>query len=399
MSINYCAKCLIPDSRPGTTFDHEGVCQACRVAEQRARCLPSSGVWDESKLADLFSWARSEADNANSLYDCIVPISGGKDSIFQVDMAIRHGLRVLGVNAVPLARSQLRAANMDVIRQLGADVIEIDIRRPDRARLSRSALLDVGIPNWPQHILSVTAPFHVAIDMGIKLILWGENPEQEYGGPQDLASLTEMTADWFARRGGAEAASIKKMEELTGLHLDGDRWFSMPNAEVIKRHGIKAAFLGQHTQWDSLRSWFVALGCGFETASKVPQGALWPFENLDDPLYLFHDWIKFLKYGFGRASDHASISVRQGLMSREDAGRIIARLEGRFPEKYLEWSVEQLLDLLELDLDEFDELCGKIANKDLFRIDINNRLIIDNGRPRLTDQFLKARELAGIVES
>lgn len=173
----------------------------------------------------------------------------------------------------------------------------------------------------------------------------------------------------------------------------------MPSAAAIKRHGIKAAFLGQYTHWDSLRSWFVALGCGFETASKVPQGALWPFENLDDPLYLFHDWIKFLKYGFGRASDHASISVRQGLMSREDAGRIIARLEGCFPEKYLEWSAEQLLDLLELDLDEFDKLCGKIANKDLFKLDSNNRLVIDNGRPRLTDQFLKARELAGIVES
>lgn len=396
MVIRYCHSCLIPSTRPGTSMNAHGICQPCEFARSR-EARTSRFDWNESHLTDLLLWARSQGHSCGSPYDCLVPVSGGKDSVFQVEVAIRHGLRVAAVNAVPLARSGLRAANMETIRALGADVFEVDIRRPERTILSKMGLISVGIPNWPQHILSVTVPFRLAIDLGIKLVLWGENPEVEYGGPQDLATQTEMTAEWFARRGGAEAASLVEMERLSGVSLTGDRWYTMPSDSEIKAHGIRAAFLGQYTKWSSLRSYFVALSVGFETAQKVPQGALWPFENLDDPLYLIHDWLKFLKYGFGRCSDHVSISIREGLISREDGGRIVERLEGRYPDQYLDWILDELLRLLDSDETAFKQTCGFFANRALFEVDNEGFLILDKDRPRMTAAFTKAREDAGIV--
>lgn len=400
--ICYCKHCLIPNTRPGTVLDGDGLCQPCAsrlnsTSTKGKEEKDSLTLFDDSHLEKLMSWAVDEARKHDSNYDCLIPVSGGKDSIFQVEMALRYGLRVAAVNAVPLARSELRAKNMDTLRAIGADVFELDIKRPWRVVLSRTGFLKIGVPNWPQHVLSVTVPFHLAMNLGIKLILWGENPEAEYGGPEDLATRSEMTAEWFARRSGADGLQNAEMEDLTGLPITAEPWFHMPTDLALKQSGTRAAFLGQYTRWSSFRSWFVAMGVGFSSAGHPPQNALWPFENLDDPLYLLHDWLKYLKFGFGRCTDHVSLSIREGLLSRNDGARIIGRLEGLYPRQYLDWSIENLLTLLEIDKSTFDKTSAMFANPALFELDQDGRLVIENNRVKRTPAFAQAQDEAGIV--
>lgn len=388
--IAYCTKCVIPSTRPGTVLSADGYCQPCRNRDGRL------GVpFAPNDKAMLESIAQSAIEDARGDYSCLVPVSGGKDSIYQVIRAREMGLNVIAVNVVPLMETTLRRRNMDVIRKLGCEVIEFDPDRGLRSRLSALAFAEIGIPNWPQHLLSVTVPFHVALDMRIPMILWGENPEYEYGGPEGLVSDTDMTAEWFSARGGLHTLNVEAMEVLSGIPLKQRRYWNFPMQEAIAEASLRAAYLGAFEPWSGTRNRMVAQAHGFVTAEFPPEGSVYDYENLDDPIYLLHDFFKFLKFGFGRASDQVSILIREGVLERSDAWNIASLSEGCWPNEYLGVRLVEVLDTLEISSVALETIAARHVNRELFEISDGGLVLRDeDNRPVLTKGFKEARKAA-----
>lgn len=159
--MKYCKKCIIPDTRPGISLDGEGICNACRNYENRELIdWPSR----QKNLLEILGKYRKE-----DWYDCIVPVSGGKDSIWQVIKMLEFNMKPLCVNVVPNMRSELGNRNMDHLKSLGVDVIEYTLDSKVKNTISRFGLERIGKINYPEHILTITVPAIVAVRMEIPL--------------------------------------------------------------------------------------------------------------------------------------------------------------------------------------------------------------------------------------
>jgi N-acetyl sugar amidotransferase len=357
--LRYCTKCVMPDSKPDLFLDAEQVCSACRSFERRSEI-----DWDarREELQQLLGIYRSDG----STWDCVVPVSGGKDSTFQVVTALEMGMTPLCVTATTCDLSDIGRRNIQNIKRLGVDHVEFSPNPRVRARLNRIGLEEVGDISWPEHVGIFTIPIRVAVNYGIRLVLWGENSQNEYGGPR--ASQESITLDraWLEEFGGLLGLRVGDLSEAYGLderHLIPYRY---PSGDELERVGLTGIFLGQFVQWDGMRSYLVAQSHGFETWPTVVEGSMVSYENLDNHQTGIHDYFKYLKFGFSRASDIASLHVRRGRLSRDEALSIVRHLDGRFPWTYLGKKLEDILRPLDLTVDAFVEICDRFTNRQLF---------------------------------
>ena len=171
--IQYCTKCMLPDTKPNLHFE-DGICNACINYENRKNIN-----WKERKK-ELVSILKYYKDKAQNKWDCIVPVSGGKDSTYQVVTAIKLGMNPLCVASRTCDFSNIGRKNLDNIRELGVDLIEVGPDAKTRQKLNKIGLLELGDISWPEHVSIFTAPVKFALAYDIPLILWGENPQLEY---------------------------------------------------------------------------------------------------------------------------------------------------------------------------------------------------------------------------
>ncbi len=214
MSRIYCIRCLYPaDCKPDLTFSEEGLCSACQAFDARSLI-----DWDarEADFRKVVLEARREAADRDASHDCIVPVSGGKDSHYQVLKAMDYGLRVLAVTAETDHLSDIGRRNLDNIAKLGCDHIEVKTNPVIRRRINRFTLETIGDISWAEHITIFSIPVRVASMMKIPLIIWGENPQSEYGGPAEAQKATELTQDWLNEFGGLNGLRIDDVEANLG---------------------------------------------------------------------------------------------------------------------------------------------------------------------------------------
>jgi N-acetyl sugar amidotransferase len=368
--LHYCRSCLYPDTKPDLRFDEAGVCSACRSFEQR-------GVvdWEARRREFLEIVGRYRSvDGAN--YDCIVPVRGGKDSTYQVLRLLEHGLNPLCVTATTDSLSDLGRRNLENLRRLGVDHIEVAVNPIVRRRLNKFALQQVGDISWPEHVTIFTIPVRVAIQTGVKLIVWGENPQNEYGGPAAAAGGNTLTRRWLEEFGGLLGLRVSDLVDL-GIERQHLIQYSYPSDDELQRSGVTGIFLGYYFPWDGYTNALYAQGHGFETFSGNVEGSLGNYENLDNHQTGIHDYFKFLKFGFGRATDLASNHIRRGRLSRADALTLVRRHDGKFPWTYLGRPIAEILAEIDLPLDEFVKICDRFTNKRLFACDRDGRLVKD----------------------
>src|SRR4051812_38300449 len=195
-AITYCARCVMPETKPDLFIDAEGVCNACRSFESR-----SEVDWEtrKSELADILERYKSRD---GSSYDCIVPVSGGKDSTYQVLRLLELGANPLCVTATTDSLSDIGRRNIENLKKRGVDYIEVTTNPVVRRRVNRLALAQVGDISWPEHVTIFTIPVRLAVQLGVPLIIWGENPQHEYGGPPGAAEGNTLTRRWLEGVGG-----------------------------------------------------------------------------------------------------------------------------------------------------------------------------------------------------
>lgn len=361
----------MPNTKPDLRLDDEGVCNACISFAQRAEVDWSARYKELQKILEKYR------NKNSSNWDCVVPVSGGKDSTYQVIRMLQMGLNPLCVTATTCDLSDLGRANIENIKKMGVDYLEISPNLSIRNKLNRIGLKQVGDISWPEHIGIFTIPVRTAVYYKIPLIVWGENPQNEYGGPASAAESDTLNRRWLEEFGGLlgmRVTDVVKMEGIEEKHLIP---YTYPSDDELKKIGVTGLFLGYFIPWDGLSNALISQANGFQSYHKTVEGSMVSYENLDNYQTGIHDYFKFLKFGFGRATDIASVHIRRGRLARKDGLEIVKKLDGIFPWEYLGKSIKEILEPLDINVDEFIKICDEFTNKKIFKRDPSGALIKD----------------------
>lgn len=358
--IRYCVRCLLPETKPDLSFDGSGVCSACTAFESRPAI---DWALREAELLRVLDRFRS-TDNSN--WDCIVPVSGGKDSTYQVIKLLEFGMNPLAVTATTCDLSEIGRANLRNLERLGVDHITITPNPKTRAVLNRVGLEQVGDISWPEHVGIFTIPVRAAVAYKVPLIIWGENSQNEYGGPASAADSQVLDRRWLEEFGGLLGLRVSDLPHSTGLTARDLLPYQYPSDRELKEAGVTGLFLGYYVPWDGYENALISQAHGLNTYPTTVEGTPVNYENLDNHQTGIHDYFKYLKFGFGRTTDIISLHIRRGRISRRRALDIARMNDGTFPWTYLGKSLEEILAPLNLTVDQFMRICDDFTNEDLF---------------------------------
>lgn len=352
--MNRCRLCVIPDTRPDTPFDG-GVCSACRSYAKRPTI---DWAAREVEFHELMANYRSHQ------YDCIVASSGGKDSHWQVLKMLELGYKPLVVTASTCMLTPIGRANIDNLARF-APTIEVTPNRTVRAKLNRLGLELVGDISWPEHATIFNTPWMIAAAMGIRTVIYGENPQEAYGGPDGSGDAKRMTRRWVTEFGGFLGLRAQDLIGQSGLtEADLQPYQPLSQSEVEEK-GIHAIFLGSFFEWDSERNARVAKEHGM-LQEKPCAANWWVAENLDNAMTGLHDHAMYRKYGYGRAAAQLSVDIRRGRVTRQQALEIVALCDGAVPHSYAGVYLDEVLERIEMTEDELFAVLDRFTNWELF---------------------------------
>lgn len=369
--LHYCTRCVMPHTKPDLHIDDDGVCNACRSFEKRevidweARRRELTVILDKYRSKDGSNW------------DCIVPVSGGKDSTYQVVRMLQLGMNPLCVTSTTCDLSEVGRRNIENIKSLGVDYIEFSPNRKVRAKLNRIGLTQVGDISWPEHVGIFTIPVRAAVQYNVPLIVWGENSQNEYGGPAAASENNILNRRWLEEFGGLLGLRVSDLVGMEGIEARHLIPYSYPTDDELMRVGATGIFLGYYLPWDGYSNALIAQANGFETLQTTVEGSIVNYENLDNHQTGIHDYFKYLKFGFGRATDIACLHLRRGRITRQDAVEMVRRHDGKFPWTYLGKPVEEILEGIGMTVEEFVKVCDRFTNKKLFLTDSRGNLVKD----------------------
>ena len=353
--MKMCKKCLMMDTRPRLHFNERGVCAACEWSEIKKYKIN----WEEryKELENLCDTIRGKQQ-----YDCIVPVSGGKDSTYVADkMKNEFGLNVLAVTIVPPLETELISNNLERFLEHGYDHIKVTPNVLIAQEINKRSFIEQGRP-----ILSFTScvqavMFRFAVDFKIPLIMFGEEGETEYGGSTEMRYRPYFDAD-YAIKIYMEGNNLRDFMEGKFSEREMNLWM-FPSKEKIREIGLKVGHWSYYENWDPYIHYeFARDNYGMQIPEERNVGTYTNFGQFDTPLYELHTYMMYLKFGFGRASQDACIDIRAGRLSREEAVKIVNEYDGEYPEK----SIPLFLEYFKMSKDEFEAVIDKHANKELF---------------------------------
>ena len=315
IKVTYCKRCVYPTSTVLLEIDEQGICSSCRVSE-RFNAL-SDTFWGERK--DRFEKILAPyINNNNSNYDCLIPVSGGKDSFYQTHLMCKeYGLKPLlmtyhGNNYLPEGDH-----NRDLMRQVfDADHIVWGPSVDTLKKLNKLTFKMMGDMNWQNHCGIMSAPIQMAVKFNIPLIIWGETNWDISGmySPDDFVEFSARVRHETDLRGFEWYDMLEH-----GLKEKDMLWAKYPEDEDILEVGVRGLFIGNFFKWDPVKQTeLVMKNYDWKQSEKPFERTYRRFSNLDDRYENgIHDLMKFVKFGYGRASDHASKDIKEGYMSRE----------------------------------------------------------------------------------
>ena len=312
----------MPDTRPGITFDENGVCCACNHYDRRKAI-----DWD-ARFAELRALCdKYRGMNGPGGYDCAIAVSGGKDSHFQTHLM----KEVMGMNPILFSvednfpMTEAGAHNLKNLSEaFGCTIISCkpDIRT--QKILMRHFFEKYGRPTWFVDRLIYTFPLHMAVKFNTPLVVYGENVSYEYGGTED-----EETYSAKSQIDNGVAVGVP-LEELTGYGVT-EKELSLtlaPGATELEK--LDPIYLSYFVPWNSFRNYELAKSRGFHDLSHEWSRThhIENFDQIDSRAYLVHSWLKYPKFGHAAATDYAARSIRYGLLSREEAIGLVNRHDG-----------------------------------------------------------------------
>ncbi len=330
--LKYCVRCCIPQTQEGVVFDELGVCQACQSAEQK---IHIDWTARERALREVLDTAKA---NAGRNYDCIIPISGGKDSTFQLHVLTKvYGMKPLAVTFSHNWYSETGWYNLqNSLEQFNVDHIMFTPNRKLVNKLARHSIFGIGDSCWHCHAGVGSFPLQVAVRFNIPLLIWGESIAESSGRASYLNPVRKFDREYFTKvsaklrpdqmvrddkeHGGENSVTLKDLEP-----------FQVPSAEDCERVGVFGIHLGDYIFWDDERQTeFVRDNYGWRETQV--EGSFKRYKSAECIMPGVHDLACYLKRGYGRATFHASVDVRAGLLSRDEAFDLIREHDAVRPE-------------------------------------------------------------------
>ena len=368
--LKRCKICVTTNSRPEQVFNEEGVCNACLSFEKKKLI-----DWDHRKKLFLKEIKEATKDKSNDNWDCIIPSSGGKDSTAQAFIAKEFGLNPLIVTATTCDLSEIGRRNIENLKQ-NFDTIEISPKKQIRFKLNKICLETLGDISWPEHVSIFTQPIQIAARLDIKLILYGEQPQFEYGGPE-RTNANLLNREWMEEFGGFIGFRVSDLVNHYGFKREELIPYIYPDEKLIEKKKIRPLFMGYYLDWSNYKNYEISKKHGFTELDKPIEGGNVSYEKIDNFQHGIHDYFKFLKYGFSRSTDQASWMIRHKIISRDQGKKLVKQNDGIYPSSYLGKNLDKILKDVKLTMEEFDTICDKFTNKELFKCNQAGELIKD----------------------
>jgi len=331
--MEYCTRCVYPaNTRPGIIFDEEGVCSGCRYLESRPAI-----DWPEREvmLRELLEKYKAEQRRKGNPYDCIIPVSGGKDSTYQTWlMRTKYGMNPLLVTYNHTYNTPIGIRNLtNLVEKMDCNLLRYSTAPGSAKRLSLYMLDKVGDITWHYHAGIMTFPIKAAVMYDVPLVVWGEEGYSELMGmhnQDDFVEFTKKKRQEHSMR-GFEPEDILEDPDCSLTSYDLAPFF-YPSDEALERVGVRGIYLSNYMSWNARKQTeFVIKELDFETAQKRDR-TFNIYDKLDDiHANGLHDYMKYLKFGYGRATDDASTEIRHGRMTREEGIEMVMKFDPTRP--------------------------------------------------------------------
>lgn len=363
----YCKKCVMPDTRPGIRFDKEGICQACRAEEQKNKTDWNQRLLELEKLCDKYR-------NGDS-YNCIIAVSGGKDSHFQTyimkELMGMNPLLVTVEDNFPMTEAGCHNIK-NISEEFGCDIISLRPNIKVQKKLMRKTFEKYGKPTWYIDRLIYTYPVHIALNLRIPLLVYGENINYEYGGEQRIETYSARDQ---IRNGVASDIPWHELlaEDITMKDL---ALCVYPQQSALENVDLEPIYLSYFVRWNSYSNYLFAKQRGFRdlTHEWRREHHVEDFDQIDSRGYLVHSWMKYPKFGHASATDYASKFIRYGLITREQGIELVKKHDHKLDQL----AIKDFCDFLGYSIAEFWKVVDSFYNRDLFEKDRYNQWVLKN---------------------
>ena len=352
--MKYCKTCILPDTRPNLVIGNDGICNACKAHGTKADMN-----WEEREkaLVKVIENAKKKSKG----YDCLIPVSGGKDSTWQLVKCLEYGLNPLALTWKTPARTEMGAKNLANLISIGVDHIDYQVNPKVEKKFLYQAIKQYGAAAIPMHMAMFNISLSVAVKFDIPLVVWGENSAFEYGSKDEEFTGFQLDHKWIKTFGVTHGTTATDWisDDLTEKELTP---YFGPTKEDLEAKGVLAIFLGYYFQWDPEVSLRVAKENGFQAREEGPKTGYYNYADIDDDFISIHHFLKWYKFGFTRLYDNLSLEIRNGRLTREEAIGIIRNNNDETPYE----DIKKFCEFIDITEEHFFDLIEKFRNQDVW---------------------------------
>lgn len=366
--MKYCTKCVMPSTRPGITFNEQGVCAACQSYENRKN-IDYSARWEEFKvLCDKY-----RGMNGPNGYDCMIAVSGGKDSHFQTYIM----KEVMGMNPLLVTvEDNFKMTNAgihnlkNISEAFGCDVIAMKPNIRAQKAIMKYTFEKYGKPTYFIDRYIYTYPLHMALKFNTPLLVYGENVGYEYGGAGAMESYSAKDQIY---NGVGYGIPIEELLQ-NGVMMKDLNFFEPPVKEQIDT--LDPIYTSYFLEWNSFKNYEVAKRYGFHDLTHEWHRThhVEQMDQIDTPAYLVHSWMKYPKFGHASATDYCARMIRYGMISREEATDLVRKHDHALDPR----SIREFCQFVGYSEPEFWQIIDKQYNQDIFEKNGIGQWIIKN---------------------
>jgi N-acetyl sugar amidotransferase len=379
--IKYCVNCVTPSTRPHIEFDENSLCSACQTAKKKEEKID----WAEREkaLGKIFDKHRK---NTPGVYDCIIGVSGGKDSTYQVHTVKNvYKMNPLCITFRTLARTPRGEENLQALRNMGVDHMDFSPNPVGVNKLTKKAFDEFGDSSLLDHLAIYSIIANLAVKLRLPLVVWGENPWMEYGGSREDSESTTLNTDFLKRHNILKGRSVEDWVD-DDLKIEEVQSMIYPSDQELDEIGYTPIYLGYYLAWDAKHNVEIAQKYGFKPREKGPIMGLYDYADLDCMNIVIHHYFKWLKFGFNRVTDNASNEIRKGRMTRDEAIELVRKHDGdKPPVEYIQAFCKQI----GITEEYFWATAERFRNHDIWRKDENGEWFIEGwiGGDKVLDRF------------
>ncbi len=374
--VVFCKHCVISNQRPSSTqetkhtrtqkhstmsINEDGICDACQFAEQK-----ESIDWEqrEEELLRLLDKHRRD----DGYYDCIVPGSGGKDSVYAAHiLKYKYGMHPLTVTWPPIVYTDIGWKNFRSWIDVGGfDNISFNYNGKIHSLLTKLSIENLLHPFQPFILGQKNLAPRIALKYGIPLIFYGEN-EAEYGNPIAENSTSLRDKSYYTMQNISEVylggVSVQELFDKYKLTLNDVQTYLPADSNELKNANIEVRYLGYYLKWTPQEAYYYSVEhSGFQANPVRSEGTYSKYISLDDRIDIFHYYTLYIKFGIGRATYDASQEIRNKHITREEGVALVQRFDGEFPEKYF----NEIMEHIGMKPERFVELCDEFRSPHLW---------------------------------